>query len=180
MKAWVYVTLCILILSGCSTPSKQQVQHDFGVLGVVVASNSVINVNAPTWLWDNRLRYRLLYSESTQIRYYGLDHWLAPPPELLERYLRQYCQVAPFNLAIELLEFEQQFSSLRQASVVLSFTATALRAQQVIGAKTFRLVIATPSADASGAVTGFVSLARQAVTQLQSWLGILAVTNDSH
>jgi len=78
------IALSALLGSACSTPAKQPAVHDFG-LPVYSKSGvkSNISVNAPKWLQDNRIRYRLLYSSPTEIRFYTLDRWMRRRPNYL-------------------------------------------------------------------------------------------------
>ena len=87
-----YLSIGLLLFStvlsgtGCSISSRQPAMHDFG-LPVSTSTykskrgnNPVINVDAPTWLWEDRIRYRLLYAAPTRVGFYTLDLWVAPPP----------------------------------------------------------------------------------------------------
>lgn len=152
--------------------------HDFGLISapapkaLPAADKAFITVGAPTWLWDNRIRYRLLYNSATQVRFYGLDHWIASPPELFEQFLTNSLKALNYALVIQLIEFEQQFDSPKQARVVLGFAvdASTRDRQHPLASKIFRLEQTTPTPDALGAVKGFTVLSRQAGEQIQNWL----------
>ncbi len=83
-----------LCLSAC-TPFPQRDRpaslHDFGFRWnhnkQGDAPWSKVVVEAPEWLQDERIRYRLLYNEPTRVRFYTRDRWLAPPPSLLTQRL---------------------------------------------------------------------------------------------
>ena len=74
--------LIMLLTTACSVPLKQPVLHDFGLLTPISTYQGkqniapTITVDAPTWLWDNRIRYRLLYAPKTRIGFYALDLWM--------------------------------------------------------------------------------------------------------
>ncbi len=170
----------LLLGVGCSVSPKHPVQHDFG-LPVSVANASItskptnelmITVNAPTWLWDNRIRYRLLYASPTQIGFYALDLWIASPPELLEQLLMSSGKTQGYSLIIRLHDFEQQFTALNRAKVVLHFFAEAYANdnKKKMGTQEFYFEQPTVTADAAGAVNGFVDLTRQATDRIQIWL----------
>jgi cholesterol transport system auxiliary component len=175
---------------GCSVTAKQPALHDFGL---PVASSttapsmesyqdkSSINVNAPTWLWDNRIRYRLLFTSPSQIRFYGLDRWIASPPELLEQLLNVSCKVKDYAVIIRLHDFEQQFDTPDQARVVIRFSVEAYSTtnnKQKIGTQEFYLQQPTKTPDAAGAISGFTDLAQQAAKRIQDWLAGLADRRD--
>ena len=84
-----------------------------------------ITVDAPTWLWDNRIRYRLLYASPTRVGFYALDLWVAPPPELFEQLLIASGKIQNYSLVIWLNDFEQQFQAPDRARVILRFSVEA-------------------------------------------------------
>ena len=161
---------------------KQPALHDFGLTisspldNRELDTDPMITVDAPSWLWDTRIRYRLLYKSLTHIGFYALDLWIAPPPELFRQQLLANGKLSNYRLLIRLLEFEQQFDALDKARVVLRFSAEArsLDNQRTIGIQTFRLERATASANAVGAVSGFADLTRQATDRMHVWLSGLA------
>ncbi len=165
----------LLVGTGCSVTATQPVLHDFGKASVSGSSDrgkASININAPTWLWDNRIRYRLLYTSPSQIRFYGLDRWVAAPPELFEQALHFSGQALDYSVLIRLQDFEQQFESRDKARVVLHFSveAYAIKDKQLVGQQTFYLEQSTKTADAAGAIIGFSDLAQQANGKIQTWL----------
>lgn len=175
--------LMVLFLSvGCSMTPKQPALHDFGLTTPAPLDTGrpeaepMITVDAPSWLWDTRIRYRLLYKSLTHIGFYALDLWIAPPPELFRQQLLAGGKLSNYRLIIRLLEFEQQFDALDKARVVLRFSAEARSPdnQRTVGIQTFRLEQATASANAAGAVAGFAGLTRQATDRIHGWLSGLA------
>lgn len=167
-----------VIISACSILPKASAVHDFGNLQVnasVDPDNSIqttqITVDAPKWINDNRLHYRLLYANPTQVRSYALDRWIAPPPELLEQLLNNSGKHWPVSVKINLQVFEQQFITTDKAKVVIHFSAVTIPDDnhQTVR-RNFSLELPCPTADANGAVTGFNSLTRQVVDKIQSWL----------
>ena len=113
---------------GCSVSPKQPVLHDFG-LPDFVSTNKISNyglgitVDAPTWLWDNRLRYRLLYAPQASIGFYALDLWVAPPPELFEQLLISSGKIKNYALIISLKSFEQQFDEPKHIDEILKYVS---------------------------------------------------------
>lgn len=170
----IYILILSLLLTACNITPKAPAVHDFG-LAVPVANQRLhepaLNVDAPKWLWDKSIRYRLLYKAQTQVNSYALDRWLAAPPELFEQYLSTSLATLDYQLNIKLLEFEQQFTTPTQAKVVLRFYVEAVKnANQKHSTQEFALTQPTNTADAGGAVNGFSNLARQASQQINQWL----------
>lgn len=166
---YLLIAWLLFVGAGCSTAGKTPALHDFGLPLSTATQKTSVSINAPTWLWDNRIRYRLLYSEPTEVRFYGLDRWIASPPELLEQL---FSSAGNRLLVIRLQNFEQQFDAPDRARVVLSFSAEAYSAdgQRKLGSKEFSLQQFTKTADAAGAISGFTDLSHQAVGKVQDWL----------
>lgn len=171
----IAITL-LATVSACSIGSKPglPVSHDLGPVTEQRADGVPVTLDAPLWLWDERIRYRLLYQDATVIRYYNLDRWEAPLPALLERHLTINSE-QPFTVQIQLTQFEQQFEMLNQARVVLSLTVSVFAAKdyRLIAKRSFNLSKNTVSPDAAGAIAGFITLTGQAKTGIQAWLKTL-------
>jgi cholesterol transport system auxiliary component len=181
----LFIAVLIMLSSACSVTPKGIALHDFGVesgenknsIKANVShspqtTKSEINVDTPSWLINDCIRYRLLYASPTQLRCYNLDKWVAPPAELFKRQLQASGKLSKYRLMIQLLDFEQQFDTPKQARVVLHFVADAypLDSDRLIATQDFRLTQVTPSPDATGAVAGFAHLTQQAADKLQQWL----------
>jgi cholesterol transport system auxiliary component len=166
--------LVLFIATACVMSPKQPALHDFGVAVSSTTQNykQDITVDAPTWLWDNRIRYRLLYATSTRVGFYALDQWLASPPELFQQQLIASGKIPAFPLVIQLLDFEQQFDASDKARVVLRFTVDAFSPgnKGKLGTQEFHLQQATETPDAAGAVKGFRNLVQQADEQIYAWV----------
>ena len=164
----------LFFMTGCSISPKQPALHDFG-LPVSMSTDktqSTITVDAPTWLWDNRIRYRQLYASRTRVGFYALDLWIAPPPELFEQLLIVGGKPRNYSLVIRLQDFEQQFDAPDRARVVLRFSVDAYsnNNNKKVGSQEFYLERPAATPDAAGAVSGFAILARQAADRIQGWL----------
>jgi cholesterol transport system auxiliary component len=176
MKVLMFVS--ILVLSGCNLLPKPAAVHDFG--NTLTAANlenganarpGAVTVEAPKWFYDNRIRYRMLYAAPTQVSFYTLDRWLAPPPELFEHLLDNYGAQWPAPVTVNLNVFEQQFTAPGKAQALLQFTATQYSAdnKQPVSKRDFTFKQACPSADAKGAVAAFSVLVKQAAQELLAW-----------
>lgn len=170
----------ILVFAGCSITPRQPAMHDFGINQTEPVHKSLtqadITIDAPIWLRDNRIRYRLLYAKPTQVRFYTLDRWIAPPAEILEQQLESLGKALNKPMIIKLLEFEQQFESPSQSKVLMRLSVEAYSADHKIelGAEQFRFERWTDTPDAPGAVTAFSELTRQAADRIQTWLSELS------
>lgn len=168
--------------TGCSLTPKQPVLHDFGLPDSISTYNSkrdnkpTITVDAPTWLWDNRIRYRLLYASPNRVGFYALDLWIAPPPELFEQLLISSGKIRNYSLIIWLHDFEQQFDAPDRARVMLRFSVDVYSGDnnKKVATQEFYLERPTTTPDAAGAVSGFDKLTRQAADRIQVWLAELS------
>ena len=168
----------LLFGTGCTNSARQPVLHDFGLPVSSSAHKTesgnkpVITVDAPTWLWDNRIRYRLLYASETRVGFYALDLWIASPPELFEQLLISSGKTRNYSLVIWLQDFEQQFDAPDRSRVVLRFSVEAYSdsTNKQAGTQEFYLEHSTKTPNAAGAVSGFANLTRQAADRIQVWL----------
>lgn len=167
------ILLFFVSLSACRLQHSLSVPvtHDLGQL-----NNSqerlTITVDAPVWLWDSRIRYRLLYKDPTAIAYYNLDRWEAPVPSLLEQQLNIPELTKPLYLKIKLTQFEQQFSALDTAHVIMELRVSAFSSKEntLLAKQVFKGVEITTTPDAQGAILGFSHLTKKINTQITSWL----------
>ena len=177
----LFILVLLLTVSGCSILPQTQPSavHDFGIPNADLSSATStslqqpsITVQAPKWLSDSRIHYRLLYATPTQVRFYALDRWIAPPSELFEQLLNASGKQQPKSATIQLNVFEQQFDTANQAKVVIHFTATTVPEdnEHQANKRDFRLQLPCPTPDAKGAVTGFTALTKQANDMVQAWL----------
>ena len=184
MKRRVRRGIALLALAGmavgCSLRLDRPPQpalHDLGppaeLHAPVPARWSAVTVNAPEWLKDPRIRYRLRYADPTQVRFYARDRWVAPPPDLLAQRLAGLGDGGGrYELGIELQDFEQIFDSPGRARVLLRLRATVGEpgGTRVFGEKALRLIRAAPRADGIGAVEGLSRLVNEAAEQLSRWI----------
>lgn len=166
-----------LYLTGCSFYPERPPQpalHDFGPPASQAGAVPTVTVEAPAWLHEERLRYRLRYADPTGVRFYRLDAWLAPPPTLLAQYLgNALASLQPgMRLRLDLSEFEQVFDSPDTAHIVLGFLARAENSQGAsLAERRFQIKQACASADAAGAVAAYAAAAASAAGELRAWLG---------
>jgi cholesterol transport system auxiliary component len=154
--------------------------HDFGSNEKLTATQSgdskattwsTVSVEAPEWLQNEDIRYRLLYADPTRVRFYAQDRWLASPSSMLAQRLSIVNGGQGWRLKIRLLEFEQVFDEPQSARVILAFRASVLRpaSEEIVGEKLFSLSLSSSTADAKGAVTASAILVDDALSTLQTW-----------
>lgn len=166
----------VFSLISCEITPKQPALHDFGLspstYGIKNEATPSIEIEAPKWVWDNRIRYRLLFKTPTKVNFYMLDKWIAPPPELFQQQLRLRGKFLYAPLVIEFLDFEQQFATPQQAKVIMHFTVTAFSSdkKQTLANKEFYFQHVSQTPDAKGAVEGFAILVNQAINEMDNWL----------
>jgi cholesterol transport system auxiliary component len=168
----VFLSVLLVLLSGaCAVKAKQPAVHDFGLPTLTqLGATENIHINAPEWLRDDRIRYRLMYSAPTEVKFYSLDRWVASPPELLEQ--QWLVSDKKRGLVIQLLAFEQQFDTPDRARVVMEFKVDVYRADNktLLATQGFHFERSSSSPDAAGAVLGLSGLTQQAAKKVQEWV----------
>lgn len=154
--------------------------HDFGSSEKFTSSQSgdsdattwlTVAVEAPEWLQNENIRYRLLYADPTRVRFYAQDRWLASPSAMLAQRLSLASGRHGWRLKISLLKFEQVFDDPQKARVILVFSASVQRpgSEEIVNKKVFSLSLPSPTADAAGAVFASAILVDDAISSLQIW-----------
>jgi cholesterol transport system auxiliary component len=167
------ILLMLISLAACAGRGEPRLplNHDLGQRSEPSGNNVTLTIDAPVWLWDDKIRYRLLYNDASAVRYYNLDRWEAPLPALLERYLNRIESPHALKLRVALAQFEQRFTASNEARVVIELTVSAHchGANTLLGSQRFSTTQAT-SSDAEGAINGFSALSNQLRNEIQAWL----------
>lgn len=188
----VIVILGAFLLAACvGTPPRpvEIVRHDLGdpgggwpVTGVAI---SRVDVRVAAWLDTAAQLYRLSYADPLTRHSYAENRWVAPPGDLLERWLQrrilsgQNMDAGPgCRLIMWLDELEQRFDSPRASQVVLEARASLqpLRGDTVLAQQAFHIVKAAGSPDARGGVQATRAGADALAQELARWLGDVAQT----
>ena len=183
------VFLCALLLAGCvgSPPRPVDIaRHDLGDPGepggrwpAGGVALSRLEVRVPAWLDTAAQAYRLDYADPLTRRNYAENRWVAPPGELLERWLQRRiptghdASAGPgCRLVVWLDELEQRFDSPRSSEVVLAARASLqpLRGDAVLAQQVFRIVTPAPRPDARGGVMATRAAADALAGELIGWL----------
>ncbi|NYT47402.1 MAG: hypothetical protein H0A75_07345 [Candidatus Methanofishera endochildressiae] len=118
-----------------------------------------------------------LYKDATAILISGPG----PLPALLERRLKVTAKQQALKLKIQLTQFEQQFEAIDSAHVEMAFTVSVFLgdSNSLLAKRSFTLSQQTVSADAEGAIAGFVVLTKQANKEISVWLESLPNPRES-
>lgn len=196
---FVGVLLLVSLLVGCADwlPNRRPppaVPHDLGWLPapapIALVEIPVVAVESPPWLNEPALRYRQAGSDSTALRRYPDDYWVAPPRELLLDRLQQYLLASRsvatlsssprYRLEVRLLRFEQEQNGLRSEAIV-SLQALLLdpRNRRQFASPAIEARVASPSLGAAGAVRGLGQATDQAIVELMAWLARIQAENPT-
>lgn len=187
------VFLCALLLAGCvgSPPRPVDIaRRDLGdpgepggrrpAGGVAI---SRVEVRVPAWLDTTAQGYRLDYADPLTRQSYAENRWVAPPGELLERWLQRRILSGDdagagsgCRLVVWLDELEQRFDAPRSSQVVLAARASlqARRGDAVLARHDSRIVRPAPTPDARGGVQATRAGAAALAQELARWLEELA------
>lgn len=184
------ILLSAFLLTACvGNPPRQTeiARHDLGdpegrwpATGVAI---SLVDVRVAAWLDLPAQLYRLSYADPLTRHSYAENRWVAPPGELLERWLQrrilsgQGAGIASgCRLVLWLDELEQRFDAPRSSKVVLEVRASLqpLRGDAILAQQEFHMVKAAPTPDARGGVQATRTGAAALAGELAKWLGDLA------
>lgn len=187
------VFLAWMMLSGCVGNPQRPVdiaRHDFGdnaergdrwpPTGVNV---SQVQVRVAPWLDSTAQLYRLSYADPLRRHSYAENRWVAPPGELLERFLQQRIlaerpegAMPGCRLVLWLDELEQRFDTPQTSQLVLAVRASLQpgRGDAVLAVQAFQIVQQAPSPDARGGTQATRAAADALAQQLARWLGEFA------
>jgi cholesterol transport system auxiliary component len=143
-----------------------------GAAGVAMGI-AAVEVNAPTWLGDGAMQYRLLYAEPAQRREYAENRWVARPGELLEQSLARRLAapaVGRCRLRVELDEFIQVFDSAASSRLLVSGRAILYVGVEASAGRSFALDRPAPSADAKGGVAAASAAVAALGDELAQWV----------
>lgn len=185
--------LAVLLLSGCVGNPPRPVEiarHDLGDSGEqgghwpqTGVNVSRVDVRVAAWLDSPAQFYRLSYVDPLRRHSYAENRWVAPPGELLERFLQRRILAerpdgtAPgCRLVLWLDELEQRFDTPRASQLVLAVRASLQpgRGETVLAAHAFQIVQPVSSPDARGGVQATRTAAATLAQDLARWLGELA------
>ena len=187
---FVIMLLSVLLLAACvgNPPQQKEIaRHDLGDLdgrwpfsGISVAR---VDVRVAAWLDSPAQLYRLSYADALRRHSYAENRWVAPPGELLERWLQRRILsgqpegAAPgCRLVLWLDELEQRFDSPQTSQMLLELRASLQpqRGDAIVAKHNFHVVKAAPTPDARGGVKATRAAADALAGELAQWLTELA------
>lgn len=169
----------VALLGACSGQAARMAngpRFDFGPgdgAGQAAMGIATVEVNAPMWLGDGAMQYRLLYAEAAQRREYLESRWVARPGELLEQALARRLgapAVGRCRLRVELNEFIQLFDSETRSRSFLSGRAILHVGPEAVAARSFALDRPAPSPDARGGVAAASTAVEALGDELATWI----------
>jgi ABC-type uncharacterized transport system auxiliary subunit len=180
------IAMLTIWLGACSMlpkPAAPPTRHDLGPPAAAQRARSQLpgrvrltDVSAASWLSDAAIYYRRLDADSSRLRRYARNEWLAPPAELIAARLGnafdQANAKAPnavrYRLDLHLVALEQNFSNSHQAHEVLRVEA-ALGGGALSAHKLFTIKRKT-SPTIAGAVKGTVAAVNRLAAKLIGWV----------
>jgi cholesterol transport system auxiliary component len=147
----------------------------------------VAEVAVPAWLNSEAIFYRLDYRNNSRIAAYSQSTWVSSPATMLTALLERKLAASPawsavigpddaataaYTLRVQLMDFQQDFSSPKQSHCLLVASATLIdnNAQAVAGQKTFTQKQPAPSPDAAGGVQCLSQASLRFTKELRQWL----------
>jgi cholesterol transport system auxiliary component len=186
--------LALALVAGCASKVDAPTQYDLGLLPPAAATAapalpavSVADVNAPAWLDNNMMYFRLAYANQLQPRPYAASRWTMPPAQLFQQRLKSRLAQAGGTvlamsdaalniplLRIDMDDFTQTFDTPAHSLATLQVRASLFNGRTLLAQKSFSRQAATPSADAAGAASAFVAANDGVIDELMSWLATVA------
>jgi len=185
--------LALALVAGCASKVDAPTQYDLGLLPAAAAAApalpavSVADVNAPAWLDNNMMYFRLAYANQLQPRPYAASRWTMPPAQLFQQRLKSRLAQAGGTvlamsdaalniplLRIDMDDFTQTFDTPSHSLATLQVRASLFNGRTLLAQKSFSRQAATPSADAAGAASAFVAANDGVIDDLMSWLAAVA------
>ncbi|MDB5767503.1 MAG: putative lipoprotein [Collimonas fungivorans] len=186
--------LAIALVAGCASKIDAPTQYDLGLLPPAAATAapslpavSLADVNAPAWLDNNMIYFRLAYANQLQPRPYAGSRWTMPPAQLFQQRLKSRLAQAGGTvlamsdaalniplLRIDMDDFTQTFDTPSHSLATLQVRASLFNGRTLLAQKSFSRQAPTPSADAAGAASAFVAANDGVIDDLMGWLATVA------
>ncbi|MFN3884728.1 MAG: hypothetical protein ACK4Q4_08225 [Rhodocyclaceae bacterium] len=185
MRRLSLALVCILLAGCAGGPPRQTmiVRHDLGDFTGRWPERAIVirevEVRAAPWLDTPAQFYRRVDAAPLQRQRYAASRWVAPPGELLERWLSRLIlpeqpagEVAEgCRLVLWLDELEQRFTTPRSSEVVLLTRTALLRGKRILAQEAQRIVRPAPTPDSAGGVEATRAAVQALAEALAEWLG---------
>jgi cholesterol transport system auxiliary component len=195
-----FLLLAIVLLTGCATPRTQApaAVYDFGAQRLAAGGSGVSDdkplrasiwvpdVQAPVWLDNTGILYRLAYHDLAQVHAYGSSRWAATPAILLTQRIRS--RIAMVNdagvisaaegartnymLGLELEEFSQIFDTTDSSRAVIKLRASLIdrRTRLLLSQRNFSIEQPSLAPNAPGGVRALTKASDNLIGSLIEWL----------
>jgi cholesterol transport system auxiliary component len=197
-----FLLVAIVLLTACASPRVRTpaAVYDFGAQRLAAASGSsgisgdkrlrasiwVPDTQAPVWLDNTAILYRLAYHDLAQVYTYGSSRWAATPATLLTQRIRS--RLAAVNdagvtsaaegartnymLRLELEEFTQVFDTTDSSRAVVRFRASLVdrRTRLLLSQRNFNIEQSSPAPNAASGVRALTQASENLIGSLIGWL----------
>lgn len=139
-------------------------------------------VNAPGWMNDNLMFYRLDYVNNQQIRFYTESSWNAAPSRLFKSRLDAFLVSSgnpvasartashPLVLRIHVEDFSQHFSSPNDSVGRIALYASLFNGRDLIAQKVFRKDVVSQTPDAQGGARALAEGSDALIGEIMQWM----------
>ncbi len=185
--------MCLLFFGGCVFNSQPAaLSYDLGPTSSMPAEKIfassippiiVSQVDAPAWLNNNKMYYRLAQVNAQQTRFYTRTLWNMPPPKLFREYFKSRIVSAggeiggkkvtttnSLRIFIYIEDFSQYFYSDENSEGRIALRASILGKDGLLTQKSFYRAIKAPTPDAAGGVEALATGTQEIITELLYWI----------
>ncbi len=187
------IAISLLFFGGCAFNSQPSaLQYDLGptssiktkqILSSDVPAIMVSQVDAPAWLNNNKMYYRLAQVNEQQTRFYTRTLWNMPPAKLFREYLKSHIvssggeiggkKISTANtiqLFIYIEDFSQYFYTDENSEGRIALRASILNQDGVLTQKSFYKAIKAPTPDAAGGVQALATGTNEVIIEILHWI----------
>lgn len=183
------IAASLLVACALGDTRPPAVQYDLGPLQTghlekLSANIPLVNarVQAPEWMSENLMVYRLDYVNDQQVRFYTESSWNTSPPRLFANRLEASLAVAGNaitgadsslpapTLRIYLEDFSQHFASPSESVGRIVLRASLFRGRELVAQKRFEKDIVSATADAPGGARALSQNSDELIAEIMNWL----------
>jgi cholesterol transport system auxiliary component len=197
-----FLLVAIVLLAACASPRAKApaAVYDFGAQRLAAASGSsgisgdkrlrasiwIPDAQAPVWLDNTAILYRLAYHDLARVYAYGSSRWAATPATLLTQRIRSRIGAVNdagvtsaaegartnYMLRLELEEFTQIFDTTDSSRAVVRLRASLIdrRTRLLLSQRNFSIEQSSPAPNASGGVRALTEASDNLIGSLIGWL----------
>jgi len=183
-----------LVVAGCASSKAKEggiTQFDFGPLGAPTAAVAqaplaaviVMDATGSPTFENERMVYRLNYSDPLQARTYANSRWSANPLLLVTQRIKSRLAQAGVKvlsatdsstnipvLRIEIDDFSHAFASAGASEGAVTLRASLFNSHALLDQKTFTRATAAPGADAAGGARALAGSTDAVAADIIAWL----------